>query len=329
MQKKYKVKNNKMRLNFILIFCITLSTCLLSIGYAELVATNLNINVKVSANMQEGMFISDVKLLTNNGADLSNSQIDYTGQVLHPNIYLTDGSSSITYEVTIYNNSDSAKVFTGIEYVDDYYSNDEIGYRLDGLIAEEKNGEGVILVQGSHLHKGESITFNITFYYKNPSNVTEHKLDAYLKFGFDYYFDEVGDMDIILDGEGTYEFAGVGSGPGEQVNINNLANINFIVANSTGKAMTGILVNIKYNKSSGSAASTEIHVYNASGIEIIGVNDRTVLFDNKNGTNKEWSKTLNFTETVSDGSSFNVKFDKPASNNGKLDVIGLTITPVY
>ena len=158
MYKKYKIKNTKLILNFILIACIILCTCFLSIGYADITSTNINITGTVLTSVYEGMFISNVEYLSSNGADIAQSQIiDYTGTMLHSNIYLSnaDTTSTITYTMTIFNNSDSLKQFKGVTYMEGAYSNSNITYSIDGFLV------------GETIAKGASKTFNITFYYVN------------------------------------------------------------------------------------------------------------------------------------------------------------------
>lgn len=314
MYKKYKIKNSRAVLNFILMSCMILSTCFLSVGYASITSTTLDIDVGVFSNKYMEIFIDDVKLASNNGADLANSKIvDYKNTMLHSDVYLsqTDGNSSITYTVTIYNNSDAAKEFSGVSYLDENYSNNAIGYKLEGL------------AEGDHLHKGEEITFNITFYYKNTTDLSNNRLNSYLNFDFDYYLDEVGDVDVVIDEDGNYEFAGVT--PENPENLNNIANINFKVVNGNKKNIVGLQVDVKYSNSTGSKKQTAtIDVFDKDG-NVIGTKTLQFLGQVTNSIVTATFEGL----SVPMGGVLTVSFDKATVTNGAISITGVTLTPIY
>lgn len=138
-------KDSRLKLNFILSLSIILAICFLAIGYADIISTDLNLNLSVLATPFNGMFISNVEYSSDNGADLSNSQIiNYTETMLHSNIFLsaTDANSTLTYSVTIFNNSDAIKRFTGVTYLDSAYSNKDILYRIDGMNVDDTIAKG-------------------------------------------------------------------------------------------------------------------------------------------------------------------------------------------
>ena len=94
----YKI-NKKIILNYSLLLCIVISILMLSVGYAAILPTNLTVSGSASAGAQQGIFISEAKYLSKNGADLGNSKIVSTsGTMLHSIVYLssTDASSTIT-----------------------------------------------------------------------------------------------------------------------------------------------------------------------------------------------------------------------------------------
>ena len=312
MSKTYKNRNVKKIANCIWMLCIVLCTCCLSIGYAAITATNLVMDVHVTSSAYIGMFISDVTYDSNSGADITNSKIiDYTGTMLHSNIYLseTDPTSSITYTVTIFNNSDAIKEFSGVTYGDGYYSNTDIAYRLDGL--QEKD----------IIEKGNSKTFTITFYYNSITQITNNQLDSYLSFNFNYYFEGANEVDIYITSAETYNFAGVS--PEAPVDLANIANITFKLANGTQQSITGIILNITYTTKTGSKQSTTITLYDENNHEIV---KQTAAFQKQtvNGNLEVRFDNLN----IENEQKLKVAFTIGSMNNGHVDVSQVTITPI-
>lgn len=312
MNKKFKIKNTKLSLNIILIICIVVSTCILAVGYAEINSTNLNIAVDLNATTYAGIFISNVKYLSNIDADITNSEIvDYTGTMLHSNLYLstTNTSSSITYEVTIFNNSDANKKFTGITYSDGFYSNQYIGYKLNGL-----NQNDIII-------KGESKTFELTFYY-NSTNISNNNLDSYLNFNFDYYFDEENDVDIVINSGDSYTFGGVSTE--NPISLQNIANIHFMVLNGGPTVINGVKVDVTYTTTTGSKQSAAITLNDENDAEIA---TQTLQFQGKQ-TNTV--ATVQFNNlNISTGEKLSIKFDQSSITNGQVSVSSVIITPIF
>lgn len=313
-QKRYKSKNNKLVLNFIFAISIIISTSFLGIGYANLTSTELNINLQLSATAFAGIFISNVEYVSNNGADITNSQIiDYTETMLHSNIYLstTDRTSTITYSVTIINNSDAIKKFTGVTYLDSAYSNNDITYTIDGLNVDDT------------IAKGESKTFNITFKYNNISTITNNQLDSYLSFNFDYYLEGENEVDIKIESGESYEFAGVT--PETPVDLNNIANVSFVVMNGSSDVITGVDVSLTYTTTTGNSKQTaNISLYDENNNVL---QTKSVQFQGKQNNTVV---TINFTNlNIPMGTKLTVKFAQGTVANGAVDVSNVTLTPVF
>ena len=92
---------------YLVLFII--ASLFISIAYANITTRELTVSGNIEADNQEGVFISDVRYVSNNGADTENSKINYyIGTMLDSKVVLgSTSSSSITYEVTIYNNSNN------------------------------------------------------------------------------------------------------------------------------------------------------------------------------------------------------------------------------
>ena len=310
---KIKEKDENLILKLLLGILIILSTCFLAVGYAAISTTNLNIGLTVTAKPFEGMFISNVEYYSDNGADLANSKIvSYSETMLHTNIMLSlsDTSSSITYEVTIFNNSDSLKQFKGITYLDDLYSNKDIVYTLNGFAV------------GQTIEKGESKTFNITFSYGKISTITNNNLESYLNFNFDYYFEEENDVDILITEGGSFEFAGVS--PENPIDLANISNISFLIKNGTGLNIIGVQVDVTYTTRSGSKQSAKIYLKDEQHVELA---NQTVQFLGKQ-TNREMSIVFE-NINIQTNEKLHVSFDKNTITNGKVDVSRVVLTPIF
>ena len=309
----YKKIKSKKILNVVLGCLIIFSTLFLGIGYAALSNKILSVDGSVSAEVTDGMFISDVQYVSNVGADLTNSQIiDYTGTMLHSNIALssTNGSSSITYQVSIFNNSDSLKQFKGISYLDDLYSNSNITYTLSGFNV------------GDTIDKGVEKTFNITFAYRSTSNLTNNTLESYLNFDFDYYFEEEVDVDVLLNDTDGMEFAGVSEE--NPIDLNNIAIIHFVVKNGATSIITSLLVDIIYTTPTGSTQSAKI--------DIMDENHNVIATQTTQFRGKQTNATLTITFSnvnISTGQKMEVSFDQGTVNNGRVNVTGVKIRPVF
>lgn len=172
MNKKYK--DGKQRLHFIILGFIILSTFFLSIGYATFESITLDIDGKVTAVPQSDIYISNVEYSTNINADTENSIIhQYYQTTLYSTVFLKNSAdSSITYNITMYNNSDAPYTFNSAQYNEEFYDNLNIVYELEGL----KKGDIVLSKQ--------QITFSIKFHYKDNLISSNYILNSYLNFKF-------------------------------------------------------------------------------------------------------------------------------------------------
>ena len=130
-----------------------------------------------TAKKKEGIYITDVDYQNNINANLETSKINDVYQTsLNSTIALspTDPDSSITYTITVYNHTDETYYFQGIfeEEIDSSYSNPNIVYTLENLKTD------------SPLRNKESITFNITFQYKDNLISDNNILYSQLNFIF-------------------------------------------------------------------------------------------------------------------------------------------------
>ncbi len=170
--KKIKTLTKKRLVKFhifpILILC---SICFLGIGYGAMNGIALNISVTTSANPQNDIFISNVQ--PESATNATGEITQYYSNMLKSVITLADETSMITYAMQIYNNTAESSTFLGIEYGDDFYTNKDIVYTLNGLEV------------GRKISPKETISFKITFeYMDNLETINAAPLESYLKFAF-------------------------------------------------------------------------------------------------------------------------------------------------
>lgn len=159
----------------VLFFVAALFMC---IGFAGITDQILNIKGEANAVAQDGVFITDVSYASNSGADITNSKLNYyLGTVLDSQIKLgNNNNSSITYEITIYNSTEKEQLFVGAltdSSLPNSYTNQNIEFTLNGI---EKNV--------TTLAPKESITFSITFKYKQNAPTIDGILKSIINFRF-------------------------------------------------------------------------------------------------------------------------------------------------
>ena len=176
MKKNYKIRNKKLITNFLLIIGIIFSTCFLSIGYAAISSMKLDIDVIAFASMQDGVFIYDATYFSNTDAELEYSKVhNYIQTTLNSTVTLSDSNpnSSITYVISVYNNSDTDYFFTGTNYMEKYYDNLGITYDVEGI-------EKWDVVKAKEFKE-----FKVTFRYSDNTLADSNELNSYIEFLFE------------------------------------------------------------------------------------------------------------------------------------------------
>lgn len=149
---------------------LSFSVVLTGVGYAS-VTDNLQINGTVQAEPQTGVFIYDVNIPSGVNA----TENGYIGTALNSTVTLGDsGTSTVSFDISIYNYSDYVYKFNGVKYMEEAYSNANILFEIDETE----------LVQGQQLAGMQSVTFTITFFYENGQVPSNHILNSVLNFEF-------------------------------------------------------------------------------------------------------------------------------------------------
>lgn len=134
------------------------------------------ITVKEFNHINEILF-SNIKTNNSINIDNNNTTIKYSNTTIKPTIYLskTDSNSSITFDVIVDNNTNDGYIFNSISYDEATY-NDNITFDL------------INLKIGDIISKGESLKFQIKFYYNQNININEENFDNILKTTINFNF---------------------------------------------------------------------------------------------------------------------------------------------
>ena len=167
-----------------------LAILFMTIAYAQITGQQMTVEADVTAEAQEGVFIADVV-----SQDTTNGKINYyQDTLLSSKVTLPSSTSTVTYEVTLYNNSNQDYVYIGELIDENAYKgangekNESIGYTINGLT------KGVTTIAPK-----ASLTFTITFAFKDGADTTDNVLESIINFRFK----ELPIIDLSNEGE-TY-----------------------------------------------------------------------------------------------------------------------------
>ena len=168
---KLRIKNS----NIVLLILLVASTILMGIGYAAINSVTGEINVTVSAEAQEGVFITNVELVNQVDADIGTSNINnYLGTIMNSTVALstTNPNSEIVYKVTVYNRGDQSSTYLGALYDEEFYDNLGIVFEVEGILVEDE------------IAPKETKEFTIKFKYKDGVIPESNILNSYINFKF-------------------------------------------------------------------------------------------------------------------------------------------------
>ena len=156
-------------------------TILMGVGYASINSIIIGFEGEAIAKEVDGIFITDANYLSDVGADLTTSKILNAYQTNLSSVVAlsrTNGNSSITYQITVYNSTDLPYVYKGTEYVagEGTYDNQGITFYLSGLAIDD-------VIQSKEMR-----TFSITFMYVvNNTVAANNVLNSIINFQFEEY----------------------------------------------------------------------------------------------------------------------------------------------
>ena len=148
----------------LIVLCVALSfmCAFISVGYAALTDT-FNIMGHAEIEIPYGLFITSIEPLSDSNLDVmdvSHVQYSTTVECSLSKVYSYNGTNgSVTYEITVFNNTTREYAFRGLYYQDGTYNNNMIenynGSNSIGVITHFPNGKKVA--------PGNSLTFHVTY----------------------------------------------------------------------------------------------------------------------------------------------------------------------
>ena len=166
----------KKPLNKIILYSSFIFVCFLfsCIVYASISSVGMEVDGIAKAEVQDGIFITDVVYSSGNDVDEANSSIkSFYQTMMSSHIELgTNTNSSITYTISLYNNSDDLYRYNGPKYDSEFYDNSNITFKIEGLNI------------GDTISPKDKLSFTITFYYSDTSNISNNILNSYITYSF-------------------------------------------------------------------------------------------------------------------------------------------------
>lgn len=150
------------------VLCITLSLmcCFLTFGYATLTDT-LNLTGSAEVEIPLGLYIIKVETYSESNVDVNNvSNVKFAttvDSVLSKVYSYSNQSGSVTYEITVLNNTSREYAYRGL-----YYQKNASGYQNDLIQDSTKNADSKIAVvtefpEGRVVQPGKTMKFRVTY----------------------------------------------------------------------------------------------------------------------------------------------------------------------
>ena len=156
----------------ILILILSFSSFFMCIGYAS-ITDELTISGTVENAVQNNVFITDIVQVSDEDQGILNVN-GYIDTTLNSSLTLSSVNSEVTYRLTLHNNNSSTDFYYWENvYIDDFYSNENISFRLS-------------VNQFDTISKNGDKTIDITFYYSGDKTVEnpELTLNGVIKLNF-------------------------------------------------------------------------------------------------------------------------------------------------
>lgn len=170
------MKKRKINIKKYLPVFILFSILAFSIGYASINSINMNITGNVQAKASKEIQITNIEAISMKSINIDECNISSKNATLIDStisLSQTDPLSFITYRITIYNPNTMDYVFKRAIYGEDWYDNENIVFILRNIDTTTK------------IKKSSSITFDITFFYKDNILSSNNNLNAIINFEFE------------------------------------------------------------------------------------------------------------------------------------------------
>ena len=169
----------------LIVIVMILMTSFIGIGYAAL-NDNLSIQGETNIEIPEGLFITDVKTVSSSNTDRNTvSFVEYTTTV-NSVVSRRSGTGTVTYEITVLNNTDYEYAYRGLYYMNSYGNNSYVS------TSNSNNKLGVVtsFPNGRTVGPRETLTFRAT--YTIGRNVgASLNLDTMLNYQFGINVDSI------------------------------------------------------------------------------------------------------------------------------------------
>lgn len=182
--KSVKKKKLPKAYNKVYPFLLLIVTLFMGICYAQVSGVKLLVGGVANAEVQKGVFISDVKVINNDGGLEKANTDNYYKNILNGDIELEyDNNSSISLAITFYNNTNfnyAYKDITDSKDDENFYSNKYITYELvdntqESIMVDSKKSKTIIVV----------FKYNQVFDFNNLPADFSNILKCYLQFNFE------------------------------------------------------------------------------------------------------------------------------------------------
>lgn len=241
-----KIKHNIKSLFSILIILATFFMC---VGYASINSITTTISGDIIVPAQEGINISNVSYIPTSTEGSTSQKINYYVATFFESEITLDNNvdSTITYEVSVYNNSLKNYIFIGAladKSDPNSYSNSNITYNLNGITEYDTT-----------ILPNETVTFTITFKYSG-TDISANTLKSKINFRFK----EIPILELSNENE-TYTLENIYPDYEPQ-------EYQFTVSNYNAESRNNVPLNYYFETTISSPLSAKI--YDADGNEVTG-----------------------------------------------------------
>ena len=164
----------------IFILLLSISTVFLGIGYAAIDNITLDLSGNTSVKKNDSIKITNIEYVSDNLADTQTSKINnFTNTTISSKIVLgEDKSSTITYQVTLKNDTDITFKYADTIHSNDieFYDNANIGYTVSGINI------------GDRIVPDEEKVITITFQYLSD-DISNNTLNSFINIKFNKLFE--------------------------------------------------------------------------------------------------------------------------------------------
>ena len=176
MKSKRKTKFYQNR-NFYLVLMV-LAILFMSIGYSTVNSVTVDLSGEAKIKSSPGIYVYNAQIgQGTNGKNPNDSRITMLyNDVMKSVVVLGDNTTAtLTMTITIYNTLSYDTIFTGITYSENFYSNNNITYDVNGISV------------GTILPANSNTSFTMVFRYTG-NDISNNTLASYLKFNFEKFY---------------------------------------------------------------------------------------------------------------------------------------------